>query len=208
MPDGGSSDAIRVECRIPGGVARPILEASSRQECPMLPDPLHPILVHFPIVLAVLAPLAAIGAFFAIRRGAAPRRAWAVPVVTLAALVLSAWISTATGEREEEKVERVVAERAIETHEEAAELFLYSAAGVLLVALVGFGRGTTGRVARVAGAVGTVVLVALGVNVGSSGGDLVYRHGAAQAYVDGAGATAGGGVGEAARDRGHDDTND
>jgi uncharacterized membrane protein len=39
----------------------------------MLPDPLHPIVVHFPIVLVVLLPAFAIGALLVIRRGGGGR---------------------------------------------------------------------------------------------------------------------------------------
>lgn len=149
----------------------------------MLPDPLHPVVVHFPIVLAVLAPVVAVGALWAIRRGTIARRAWSIPALVLGALVLSAWIAAQTGEREEDRVERVVSERPIHTHEEAAELFVYSAAGVLGIALVGLLPGTTGRIGRALGAAGAVALVAVGWNVGRTGGELVYRHGAAQAYT-------------------------
>jgi len=46
----------------------------------MLPNPLHPAVVHFPIVLALLLPIFAIGALWTIRRGARPRRAWGIPL--------------------------------------------------------------------------------------------------------------------------------
>ena len=36
----------------------------------MLPDPLHPAVIHFPIVLMVLLPLVAAWALWTIRRGA------------------------------------------------------------------------------------------------------------------------------------------
>lgn len=149
----------------------------------MLPDPLHPIVVHFPIVLVVLAPLVAAGALWSIRRGTLARRAWSIPALVLGALVLSAWVAAQTGEREEDRVERVISERPIHTHEEAAELFVYASAGVLAIALVGLLPGTAGRIGRVVGTAGTVALVAVGWNVGRTGGELVYRHGAAQAYT-------------------------
>ena len=38
----------------------------------MLPDPLHPAVVHFPIVLVFLVPIAAVLAVWVIRRGAFP----------------------------------------------------------------------------------------------------------------------------------------
>jgi len=148
----------------------------------MLPNPLHPAVVHFPIVLAVLAPLVAAGALWAIRRGVPSRRAWSVPALLLGALVLSGWVAAQTGEREEDRVERVVSERPIHAHEEAAELFVYATAGVLAIALVGLLPGAAGRAGRALGTVGTVALVVVGWNVGHTGGELVYRYGAAQAY--------------------------
>ena len=151
----------------------------------MLPSPLHPAIVHFPIVLTVLAPVVVAAALVAIRRGASAFRAWSIPTAVFAALVLSAWMATLTGEREEDRVERVVAEQPIESHEEAAELFLYSAVAVLAVSLVGLVGGAPGRTGRAVTAVGALALVAAGWNVGHSGGELVYRHGAARAYMDG-----------------------
>ena len=167
----------------------------------MLPDPMHPAVVHFPIVLAVLAPVFAIGALWAIRRGARPARAWGVTTLVLAALAASAWVSVETGEQQEDRVERVVGERPLESHEEAAETFLLAAAGVLAISALGLARGSVGRVGRLAGAVGTVVLVGLGWNVGRSGGALVYQHGAASAYA-GPSTLAGGADAAAVHERG------
>ena len=53
----------------------------------MLPNPLHPAVVHFPIVFMFLLPISAGVALWAIRRGANPLKAWAVPVAF--ALVLA-----------------------------------------------------------------------------------------------------------------------
>ena len=39
----------------------------------MLPDPLHPAVVHFPIVLTFLLPLAALGALWRARRSPGAR---------------------------------------------------------------------------------------------------------------------------------------
>src|SRR5688500_10797385 len=94
------------------------------EETLMFGLPLHPIVVHFPIVLSVLLPVAIVVALWAIRRGATPWRAWSVPLATAAALTLSALVATRTGESDEDPVERVVAESAIEEHEEAGEMFL------------------------------------------------------------------------------------
>jgi uncharacterized membrane protein len=149
----------------------------------MIPQPLHPAVVHFPIVLVVLLPIAALCALLLIRRGEEARKMW-VPVTVLAlALAGSAWIAVETGEEEEDAVEEVVAESAIHEHEEAAELFLPLSAGVFLLVGAGLLRGEPGRIARHVGTVAAFGLVAVGVNVGHTGGELVYEHGAASAYT-------------------------
>ena len=175
-----------------------------------LPSPLHPLIVHMPIALTVLVPLFAFGALVMIKRGARPRRAWGLATGMLAALMLSAWVALQTGEREEEKVESVVAEAAIHTHEEAAELFLLTTGVVLVLAGAGFLKGRPGAVMRGVAAVGTVALVGAGWNVGSSGGKLVYREGAGAAYATTAG-TQGGETregGQPVRDRGRGERDD
>ena len=55
----------------------------------MLPNPLHPAVVHFPIVFMFLLPISAGVALWAIRRGANPLKAWAVPVAFAARAVPS-----------------------------------------------------------------------------------------------------------------------
>jgi uncharacterized membrane protein len=157
----------------------------------MIPDPLHPAIVHFPVVLAVILPLFAIGAAWAIRRGARPRRAWAIPVAVSAALALSAWVAVETGEEQDERVERVVAEQPLSSHEEMAETFLAGTVILAVLAIAGFAPGIAGRAARITTVAASFALVAGAARVGHSGGQLVYRYGAAQAYVaDTAGAVA------------------
>jgi hypothetical protein len=146
--------------------------------------PLHPLVVHFPIVLAVLFPISVAAALWAVRKGATPRRVWAVPVALGLSLTLSAWVALETGEDQEDRVEEVVGKSALHGHEEAAERFLVVAGVVTLVAVAGLARGTVGRAARLVTAAGTVGIVAAGIQVGHSGGMLVYRHGAASAYTD------------------------
>lgn len=149
----------------------------------MLPDPLHPAVVHFPVVLSVLIPLVAIGALWAIKTGARPSRAWGVTTAVAAVLALSAWAAVQTGEQQEERVEDTVGESRIEQHAEAGETLLITSAGLLAVIALGLMPGTTGRVARYAGAAGTLVVVAVAYQVGSSGGELVYKYNAGAAYA-------------------------
>ena len=173
----------------------------------MLPDPMHPAVVHFPVVLAFLLPLFVGGGFWAMRRGVAVRRAWLLPAVVAVALAASAWVSVETGESQGERVERVVSERAIDAHEEVAEAFLTGSAIVALIAAAGLLGGVVGRVARAATIVGSLVLVGVVTKVGHTGGQLVYRHGAASAYANRAGGSGVAG-GDAAASDGRSSGND
>lgn len=148
----------------------------------MLPDPLHPALVHFPLALAVLVPVLALGWIYAIAKGLLAPRSWATIVLLQVVLVGSAWLCVETGERDEERVERVVAERHIEAHEESGKLFfLLSAAAAVLIA-AGLLPGGTGVAGRLVGTLAAFAVLAAGVQVGHLGGELVYRHGAASAW--------------------------
>jgi uncharacterized membrane protein len=152
----------------------------------MLPDPLHPALVHFPIVLALLAPVIAIGLLLAIRTGRLPARAWLGVVVLQAILVGVGWGTAETGHNEEDRVERIVREDPIEEHEEAAERFLWIAGLALPLAAAGLAAGGVGAGGRMLTVVALVVAAGAVAQVGHTGGELVYRHGAANAYLDAA----------------------
>jgi uncharacterized membrane protein len=155
----------------------------------MMPDPLHPAVVHLPIALAVLIPGLALLGIFLIHKGFLPSRSWAAIVLLQALLVGSGWLALETGEEQEERVERVVAERHIETHEEAAERFLLLAGIGLLASAAGLLPRSAGSVGRGVGTLVAFGVLAAGVSVGHSGGELVYKHGAASAYVDAPAAT-------------------
>lgn len=149
----------------------------------MLLDPLHPMIVHFPVVLSVLLPFAAFGALVAIKNGARPVRAWGVAMAMSAALTLSAWAAVETGEEQEERVEDVVGEARLKAHAEAGQTLLVTSVGVLVVLALGLMPGDRGRMARTVGAAGTLVMGALAYQVGHSGGELVYKYDAASAYA-------------------------
>jgi uncharacterized membrane protein len=140
----------------------------------MIPNPLHPALVHFPIVLMIFLPVLAVGALWAIRRGARPLLAWSVPVAGAVLLVLSAAASLKTGQSQEEQVEDRVPESVIEPHEEAAEQFLAGSGLVLIVMAIGLAGNRAGRAARLVGTAAALALVIAGYRVGHTGGQIVY----------------------------------
>jgi hypothetical protein len=150
----------------------------------MLPDPLHPALVHFPLALAGLVPLFVVGAIVAMRRGVDPRRAWSLAVVMIALLAGSSILAVETGEDEEEVVEDVVDHDIIHVHEERAERFRNLAVLTLILAAAGLVKGKVGGFSRGAATGMAFVVAGFAWGVGESGGDLVYEHGAANAYIE------------------------
>lgn len=148
----------------------------------MIPYPLHPAVVHFPIVLAVFLPIIAAVILWRIHDGARSR-SWGYVVLTAALLVGSGVVAKETGEDQEDKVEQVVPESAVHDHEEAADAFLLAAWVVLGIALVGFAPGVAGKAGRLAAFAGTLAVLWFSWRVGDLGGKLVYQHGAASAYT-------------------------
>lgn len=147
--------------------------------------PLHPVIVHLPIALAVLMPLITIGLLIAWWRGALQRRTWTIAIVLQALLVGSGVLAMRSGEADEDRVEAVVAHDVIHEHEEAAETFVYGAAGVLVLVLVAglIPRERAARAVAALAATGTLAVLGLGYLTGKAGGELVYRHGAAAAFA-------------------------
>ncbi len=164
-----------------------------------MPDPLHPAVVHFPIVLAFLAPFVILAAMWIRSRGKATRTWWPV-VLVLGALAASSFVAVKTGEREEERVEEVVAHDQMEEHEEQAELFFWVVLAVFATTIaVPLVPGPSVRRYVEAGVLAATVAIAVWtVAIGHSGGMLVYEHGAASAYTDAA-------AGEATTADRHDD---
>lgn len=145
----------------------------------------HPKLVHVPMALGVLMPLIAGGLLLAWWRKWLPQRAWFLAIGLQVILFGSGLLALRSGEAAEHKVERVVAERFIEEHEEAAETFVWASGGVLAMMLLGGALGSRRAAfpAAAAATLGTLVVLGLGYRTGRAGGSLVYEHGAAQAYT-------------------------
>ena len=146
--------------------------------------PLHPAIVHLPLGLAFVMPVLAAGFAWALWKGRTKTGAW-VTIVALQAVLLGAGlVAMNTGEREEDRVERVVPEIALERHEEFAEQFVWATGGTLLLAglVLLFRKPTVARTLSAATVVGTLVVAAAAVRVGHAGGRLVYEHNAGAAY--------------------------
>jgi len=156
--------------------------------------PLHPAIIHLPLGLAIIVPLIAVGLTIALWRGWLPKKAWIAVVALQALTVASAVLAMRTGEGDEDRVERLVAEAAIEAHADAAAVFTWGAGIVLALTIVVLllRKVELARIATVIATAGTLAVALLAVRVGHAGGELVYTHGAARAFT--AGSTVAGGA--------------
>lgn len=143
----------------------------------LVPSPLHPALVHFPIVLILLGTIVAIVAAATVRWNLR----WAAAAI-LALGAIGAVVAAGTGEEEGEAIDQTPAVSALlEQHAQWAERteVVAIAAAILAVAAV---VGTRWRLARHGlGVVSAVAAIAASVCVfetGHRGGQLVYRHAA------------------------------
>lgn len=149
----------------------------------MLPEPLHPSVVHFPIVLGLLLPVLAAWVLWRLHDGA-PVRTWTVVALVAVLSWTSGFVAERTGGDEEERVEEVLADHEpIHEHEEAAELFVLLSGATAVLTILGFAPGIAGRGLRVLALVGALGAAGAVVRTGMLGGELVYEHGAAAAYT-------------------------
>jgi uncharacterized membrane protein len=145
---------------------------------PAIPDPLHPALVHFPIVLILLGTGASILAVFW-RKGYVP--AFAAALLVLGAS--GAWAAVASGKSDGGLVENTSGgvSALLDAHETWAERTLTAAviAAVIAVASVALFRfPRTARGVAVAAALAAMVAAWTVYETGHRGGALVYQHGA------------------------------
>ena len=143
-----------------------------------LPDPLHPALVHFPIVLILVGAALAVAACIWWRTWLV-RSVAAVMAVAALGTLAAAW----SGEEDEEAAEHAgaVVEQVFEEHEEWGERARNAA---LLAACLAVGAAALyGRMPKAArGAAVLAAVTALSaswcvVEAGHYGGRLVYQHG-------------------------------
>jgi len=148
-----------------------------------LPSPLHPAVVHFPIVLLLLGTVVAVAAAFT-KRGHLPPIAAAL----LALGAVGTLVAVQTGERDGEIVgETPAIEALLDEHEEWAERTQIAAAVAALLAAAAFATTqwavaarwlVVARGLRLATGAGALLAAWCVIQTGHYGGQLVYRHGA------------------------------
>jgi uncharacterized membrane protein len=145
--------------------------------------PLHPSIVHLPIVLTFIMPVLIVLFAWMIKNNKMTPKGWLIVVGLQLAVVISGYVSLETGETEEHAVEKVVSKDYIHEHEEAAEIFVGSTvlALVLSVAVFFIRKEFQFPIKLSIAAIGLISCY-LAYRTGVLGGELVYKHGAASAY--------------------------
>ena len=148
-------------------------------------SPLHPAMVHLPLALSFLMPFLALGVLFMIRSHWVTRRAWLAIVFLQALVFASGFAALQTGQNEEHKTVTYVGSERIGAHNQKAQTFLWASAVTLAAGVVAvvFLAGRFFLLCQIALVAGTIITAALGVITGQSGGELVYRYHAADAYT-------------------------
>lgn len=145
--------------------------------------PLHPILVHLPLGLCMVMPVIALCIALGIRKKLFTAKLWLLVVVLQAVVFGSAFAAMKAGGHEEEKVEKIVAEKFIHEHEEAGETFVMISGIILGIAVLGlFSKKSFGQLAIILTVLASIASVILAIEAGHSGGSLVYLYGAGKAY--------------------------
>jgi uncharacterized membrane protein len=144
---------------------------------PALPDPLHPAIIHFPVVLILMGTAAAVAAIFW-RRNELP--ALTAALLTLGAL--GAWVAVQTGKSDGGLVLGLSrqGEALLEEHEAWGQRTMIIAASAALTALAAALLFRFPRLARTAAMVTALIAITASYGIyetGHRGGMLVFRHG-------------------------------
>ncbi|MEI6675206.1 MAG: DUF2231 domain-containing protein [Verrucomicrobiota bacterium] len=142
-----------------------------------LPNPLHPAIVHFPIVLILLGAMVALLVIVS--------RRWHLPWLAAILLVTGAagaLVATRTGGQQAEMAGEIsgVAERILDQHEEWGELTRNMAIAAAILALLSASSARFPKAARGLGVATALIAGATAYAVaqtGHYGGQLVYKHG-------------------------------
>jgi len=143
----------------------------------MLPDPLHPAIVHFPIVLLLLgAPLAVMAVFV---------RKWHLPVLAAFVLALGAAGAIAaafTGEQGAELAGELSGngEKVLDEHEDWGKRSRNAGVTAAILAILSAALVRKPAAGRIAGAGAAIAAIAAALSVaqaGHYGGQVVYKHG-------------------------------
>jgi uncharacterized membrane protein len=145
--------------------------------------PFHPVMVHFPIALAFILPILILVFAFMIKSQKMSHHAWLVIIGLQIVTTVTGYVALDSGEKEEHAVEKVLDKKHIHHHEESAEIFVGSTVLALVISIAAF---FLRKPIQFYLQLGTLLIALISCylvyQTGHSGGELVYRYGAANAY--------------------------
>ncbi len=145
--------------------------------------PQHPLVIHLPLALSLILPILVVAFAIFIKKNKMVDSSWTIIVGLQVLLTVSGYIALETGETDEDRVEKIVEHKLIHEHEEAAEMFVGSTVIALVLGItLMFLKQELQFKLRMVVALMTLVSAGLGFSTGKKGGELVYHHGAADAY--------------------------
>jgi len=139
--------------------------------------PLHPAIVHIPLVLCGLVPIVAGFLAWQTWRGRGSRRAWAVAIALEAVIVLAAYVAANAGSDDAHTIAGAIPRDAIHDHASAARWFEWAndATLALLVAAAAL-RDKRSAIAGFVATATAALTVAIAFRVGDLGGRIVFEH--------------------------------
>jgi uncharacterized membrane protein len=146
--------------------------------------PFHPIIVHFPLALTFVLPILILIFALMIKKNKMSHQAWLVIIGLQVLTSVTGYIALESGEEAEEVAERVVNKNVIHEHEERAEVFVGSTVIALVISVAAFFlRKEIQFLVKLTVCLVSLVSCFFAYRTGESGGELVYRYGAASAYT-------------------------
>ncbi|MCB0376962.1 MAG: hypothetical protein KDD33_00590 [Bdellovibrionales bacterium] len=150
----------------------------------MFDIPYHPMVVHLPIALAIIIPILSLFLWGAIKCKKASAKSWGILVVLTALYLVSSLAAVKSGEFDEDLVEDKIGKKLVHEHEERGEKIPW-VAGVLLIAYTVTyvtGRSKLSWTHKLCTVLSIAAVYPI-ILAGHSGGQLVYKHGAASAHT-------------------------
>lgn len=138
--------------------------------------PLHPIVVHFPIAIGSIMPIAMGFVIFGIRRWQWPTQTWWLVILLQGIVFASALTALKTGEMEEDHAEKKVSEQLIHEHEEWGEKVPVTAGIVFALTLLPLWIRKKSKALMMTSLVASIGLVVVLIFTGHSGGKMVYNQ--------------------------------
>lgn len=145
--------------------------------------PFHPLIAHFPLVLATILPVLVLIFAYMIKVDKMTPRGWILIIGLQLVTTITGYVALETGENEEATVLKVVEKSYVQAHESQAEIFVGTTVVALALAIGAFFvKKELQFTVQVVVAVVGILACYFAYKTGKLGGELVYGHGAGSAY--------------------------